>query len=223
MRASRTDKIAALKKIAGQIASCRRCRLSGVGTPVVGEGDPDAEIVFVGEAPGRREAQLGRPFIGRAGQWLRRAIRNIGLDERAVYFINSVTYHPVDRKPSQADIVHGRLHLLRQLKILNPRIVVLLGSTACLSVLDENMPVRARHGSLVKRDGRTYLITCHPAAAARFPAIRTAVEHDFRKLKALVARGTAPRSRCTQRAAPTSALRVQPAGRLHRYRDRRQG
>jgi hypothetical protein len=67
--------------------------------------------------------------------------------------------------------------------IINSRIIVLLGSTACLGVLREKIAVRARHGSLVERDGRTHLITCHPGAAARFPAIRRAVQGDFRKLR----------------------------------------
>jgi DNA polymerase len=158
-----------------------------VGKLVVGEGNPDAAIAFVGEAPGRLEARVGRPFMGRAGQWLRRAIRRIGLSDEAVYLTNVVTYRPAGRKPSPAQIAHGRTHLLQQLDIINPRIVVLLGNTACLGALNEQVRVRKRHGRLVERDGRMYVITCHPSAAARFPAIRRAVQRDFQKLKRLVA------------------------------------
>lgn len=183
----RTDKDAALTRIGRQVAACRSCKRHGVGKPVVGEGKPNARIVFVGEAPGRQEAQSGRPFVGRAGQWLRQAIRHIGLDEQSVYLTNPVKYRPTGRTPSAADVAHGRIHLLQQLDIINPKIVVLLGTTACLGVLNENVAVRARHGDVVVRDGRTYLITCHPAAV-RFPAIRKAVLQDFRKLKACAAR-----------------------------------
>jgi DNA polymerase len=151
----------------------------------VGEGSADARIVFVGEAPGRHEAESGRPFVGQAGQWLRRAIRGIGLDEEGVYLTSPIKYRPRRRKPTGADIAHGRLHLRRQIDIINPRIIVLLGRTACLGVLNEKIAVCARHGSLVERDGRMHLITCHPAAAARFPAIRSAVRGDFRKLRRL--------------------------------------
>lgn len=189
----RIDKRPALEHMARQIASCRRCRQSGVGKPVVGEGNPDAEIVFVGEAPGRREAESGRPFVGRAGQWLRGALRNIGLDEHSVYFTNPVKYRPVRRKPGRADLAHARVHLLQQLNIINPRIVVLLGSTACAGALSEKVAVRDRHGTIIERDGRTYLITCHPEAAARFPAIRKAVRQDLSTLKALVAGSSARR------------------------------
>jgi DNA polymerase len=177
----------ALRNVARQLASCRGCTRRRIGKPIVGEGNPDAAVVFVGEAPGRLEARMGRPFVGRAGQWLRRAIRPIGLNDDAVYLMNVVAYRPAGRKPSAPDVEHGRTHFVQQLDIIDPKIVVLLGSTACVGVLDEHLHVRDRHGTIVERGGRTYLITCHPSAAARFPAIRRAVQRDFQKLKRLVA------------------------------------
>lgn len=181
-------KRAALDEVSRRIAHCRRCRQGGVGKPVPGDGNPDARIVFVGEAPGRTEAETGRPFVGRAGQWLRRTIRSIGLDEDAVYITSSLKYRPARGAPSPAAVAHGRGHLLEQLDIIQPEVVVLLGSTACQAVLNERVPVRDRHGATIERDGRTYLITCHPAAAARFPAIGRAVLEDFRTLEGLVER-----------------------------------
>lgn len=182
------NKRAALNKIKREIYTCRRCRQGAVGKPVVGEGNPDADVVFVGEAPGRKEAESGRPFVGRAGQWLRAAIENIGLDKRSVYLTSPVKYRRPRRKPSAADVAHGRTHLLQQLDVIDPRIVVLLGSVACLAALNQHVPVRDRHGNVIERDGRRYLITCHPAAAARFPEMRKAILQDFRKLKVLVAK-----------------------------------
>jgi DNA polymerase len=188
------DKRAALDQVARQIASCATCRRRGGGSIISGEGNPDAAVVFVGEAPGRSELQLRRPFVGRAGQWLRRAIRNIGLNEQDVYFANSIAYRPVDRKPTRADVAHGRIHLQKQLAIVDPRIVVLLGNTACSSVLQQNVAVRERHGTLVDREGATYLITCHPSAAARFPAIGRAVQRDFQRLKKILAQSQRSRA-----------------------------
>jgi DNA polymerase len=177
----------ALDRIARQIAVCRLCRKNAVGKPVAGEGNPDADVVFIGEAPGRHEAETGRPFVGRAGQWLRAAIRDVGLDERAVYLTSVVKYRRPARKPLAADVTHGRTHVLQQLRVIEPYIVVLLGSVACFAVLNRHVTVRDQHGTVVERDGRSYLVTGHPAAAARFPWIRKAVRQDFRKLKALVA------------------------------------
>ena len=76
--------------------------------------------------------------------------------------------------------------MLRQLEVIDPSIVVLLGSVACLAILNEHVAIRDRHGEMIERDGQTYLITSHPAAAARFPAARKTVLQDFRKLKVLV-------------------------------------
>lgn len=194
------NKRAALDKIEGQIQRCRRCKQGAAGKPVPGEGDPDSDVVFVGEAPGRQEAESGRPFVGRAGQWLRAAIKNIGLDARSVYLTSPIKYRHPGRKPTVADVAHGRTHLLQQLDIIDPKIVVLLGTIACLAVLNEQVRVRDRHGNVIERDGRRYLITGHPAAAARFPAIRRAVLRDLRKLKLLVAASRAERDAVPYRA-----------------------
>ena len=180
-------KRAALDRVARQISACRQCRQGAVGKPVAGEGNPDADVVFVGEGPGRHEAESGRPFVGRAGQWLRAAIKNSGLDEHLVYLTSPVKYRRARRTITAADVAHGRTHLLEQLDIIDPRIVVLLGKVACLAVLGEHVPVRERHGQVIGGPARSYLITCHPAAAARFPEIRRAVQQDFRKLRTLVA------------------------------------
>src|ERR671925_239251 len=185
MKAPSKNKSARLARIATQVKSCRRCRQRASGNAVIGEGSSDPDVVFVGEAPGRMEAESGRPFVGRAGQWLRRAIQSIGLDENSVYLTSALKYRPAHGKPSQTDIAHGRIHLLQQLDVLDPRIIVLLGNAACLSVLGEKVAVHKRHGSVIERNGRIYLITSHPSAA-RFPAIGKTAGQDFEKLKELL-------------------------------------
>ena len=174
-----------LLKIAGEIEACELCREGKAGLAVVGEGNPYAEIVFVGEAPGKEEAKVGRPFIGRSGRFLRSLIREIGLEEKEVFITSPVKYLPRRGTPTKADIAHGRTHLFRQLAVIDPKIIVLLGRVATLAVLDRDVAVSQEHGKMIKKGGKTYLITFHPAAAMRFPKIRKEFFEDFKKLKGL--------------------------------------
>ena len=180
------DKEKALYEIALEIESCSVCRKWGDGLPVPGEGNPDAHILLVGEAPGRQEAKTGRPFIGRSGQLLRSAIRRIGLKEEEVFITSPVKYRPLAGTPRGQNILHGRVHLLKQLSIIEPEIVVLMGSVACRAVLERKVEVAKDHGSTVSLNGITCLITFHPAYALRFPAGKKAFLKDFEKLKMLV-------------------------------------
>jgi uracil-DNA glycosylase len=174
-----------LLKIAGEIAACEICREGKVGLAVAGEGNPYAEIAFIGEAPGKEEAKIGRPFIGRSGRFLRSLIREIGLEEKEVFITSPVKYLPRRGTPTKTDIAHGRTHLLQQLSIIDPKIIVLLGSVASLAVLDREVAVSQEHGKMIKKGNKTYLITFHPAAAMRFPKIRKEFQEDFKKLKEL--------------------------------------
>lgn len=175
-----------LLKIAGEIEACALCRQGKVGLVVAGEGNPYAVIAFIGEAPGKEEAKVGRPFIGRSGRFLRSVIREIGLEEKEVFITSPVKYLPQRGTPTRADIAHGRTHLLRQLAVIDPKIIVLLGSVASLAVLDREVAVSLEHGKMIKKGDKTYLITFHPAAAMRFPKIREAFYEDFKKLKGLI-------------------------------------
>src|SRR5512143_3045616 len=117
-----------LNRIAREIAACRVCQKDCTGLPVPGEGSPDARIVFIGEAPGKEEAKTGRPFIGRSGKLLREMIHEIGIDEAKVFITSPVHYLPSAGTPTKEMIIHGREHLLEQLSIIKPDIVVLLGN-----------------------------------------------------------------------------------------------
>lgn len=175
-----------LLKIASQIARCDECKKWGTGKPVPGEGDPAARIVFVGEAPGREEAKTGRPFVGRSGKLLRELINKIGLDEEKVYITSPVKYFPSRGTPSRENILHGRIHLLEQLRTIRPEFIVLLGKVACLGVLDKNISVTREHGSLLRKDDATCLITLHPAYAIRFPSAREKLISDLHKLQKVI-------------------------------------
>ncbi|MEW6585028.1 MAG: uracil-DNA glycosylase [Nitrospirota bacterium] len=177
-----------LDRIAREIEHCPECIKWGSGKAVPGEGNPDARIFFVGEAPGKEESSTGRPFVGRSGKFLRSALRDIGLDEKEIYISSPVKYRPKQATPSRKNVEHGFIHLEKQLAAINPEIVVLLGRIACLAVLGEKVTVEKAHGSVIRRSGKIYLITFHPAAAMRFPSIRRKFVSDFRKLKRLIGR-----------------------------------
>ncbi len=188
------NKAKALEKIAKEIDNCKVCKVGKSGKAVPGEGNPDADIMFVGEAPGRQEAATGRPFIGRSGQLLRSLIRDSGLKEQDVFITSPVKYLPDRGTPTPADIAHGRIHLLKQLEIIQPKFVVLLGNVAALGVLGNpsagsglgKFAVTKMHGKTMEKNGIKYFFTFHPAAGLRFPPIKKLILKDFEKLKDLV-------------------------------------
>jgi DNA polymerase len=182
-----SKKARALRTIAEEISRCRLCKKGGTGKAVPGEGSPDARIVFIGEAPGREEAKTGRPFVGRSGKLLRQMIRDIGLDEADVFITSPVHYLPLRGTPSTAMIHHGRQHLFEQLSVIEPDMIVLLGNSACVALLDGKVEITKKHGTLVKKDGRTYFITVHPAYALRFTKGKEMLLSDFAKLKRMIA------------------------------------
>jgi uracil-DNA glycosylase len=180
------DKAHQLETIASQIAKCRECKIGKSGLPVAGEGNPDADIMFLGEAPGKNEAKTGRPFIGRSGQLLRRMIRESGLREEDVYITSPVKYLPDRGTPTKKDIAHGRMHLSKQLAVIEPKIIVLLGATACYAMLEKVVPIMKEHGTIIEDGGRRFLITLHPAAVLRFPGNGKFMLADFKKLQTLI-------------------------------------
>lgn len=179
------NKKKALDAIAREIEKCGVCQEDKIGVAVPGEGNPDSRIVFIGEAPGKKEAVSGRPFIGRSGQFLRRLIREIlGLDDlKDVYITSPVKYLPEHGTPKPSEIAHGRIHLMEQLDIINPHMIVLMGNVSVRGVLNEMIPVKSRHGEVIERDGMKYFLTLHPAAGIRFPSLKNIIEDDFRRLK----------------------------------------
>ena len=176
-----------LDKIALQIQNCKICKIGKSGKAVVGEGNPNSRVVFIGEAPGKNEALVGRPFIGRSGKLLRLLIIEIGLKEEDVYITSPVKYLPDKGTPSSSDIAHGRVHLMKQLEVIKPKIVVLLGRVAAEGVLGKKVFVIKEHGQIVQKiDGVQYYLTIHPAAAIRFVKFKKILEKDFKILKRLI-------------------------------------
>ncbi len=180
------DKLQKLQKLQVEIESCSLCKSVGYGKQVFGEGNPNAKIMFVGEAPGKKEAESGRPFIGRSGQLLRATIYSVGLQEKDLYITSPVKFLPNRGTPTKKEIDHSNIHFKKQLSIINPKILVLLGKTAIHALLNEDIPVLKRHGEIIRRDGWKILITLHPAAVLRFPKYKKEFNEDFEKIKKLV-------------------------------------
>lgn len=181
-----------LDEIAKDIAACKTCKAGKIGKPVPGEGNPDADIVFIGEAPGRTEGETGRPFIGRSGQLLTKLIESIGLNRKDVFITSPVKYFPIlsgtekGRAPTDEEIAHGKTHLEKQLKVINPKIIVLLGRVAAKALLGQLPMISAVHGTTIQKDGRKFFFAYHPAAAIRFQKFKPLIENDFKKLKTLL-------------------------------------
>jgi len=177
------DKQKELNKIATEIEKCRECRKDKTGIAVVGEGSPNSKIMFIGEAPGKTEAATGRPFVGRSGKFLRSNIAAIGLGEVSVYITSPVKYLPIYKTPTDNDIAHGMTHLSKQIKIIKPKILVLMGAVAIKGVLGRALKINETHGNVIKEGNQSFFISYHPAAAIRFLKIRGIFIEDFVKLK----------------------------------------
>ncbi len=172
-----------------QIRACEKCDLCENGLAVPGEGSVDAEVMFIGEAPGRVESETGRPFVGPAGHFLTELIESIGRRREDV-FITSVVKHrpPMNRKPTQKEINACLPYLKEQIEIIKPKVIVLLGSTALNAVLGKEVgKITALHGRTVERGGIIYFITFHPAAGLRsVDVVRKQLKEDFKKLGSLL-------------------------------------
>lgn len=180
---SKADK---LREIAQEIEECQECKSGKSGKAVPGEGNPNADIMFVGEAPGRTEAATGRPFVGRSGKLLRKLINEAGLYDEQVYITSPVKYLPDYGTPKPLDIAHGLTHFEKQIKVIDPKFIVLLGRVACLAVLKEKISVVLEHGKIITENNRNYFITVHPAAALRFKKMKALLEEDFKNLNELI-------------------------------------
>ncbi|QQS23381.1 uracil-DNA glycosylase [bacterium] len=173
-----------LLKINRQILKCSVCLKSAKGLLVPGEGSRSAEIVLVGEAPGKNEAVTGKPFIGRAGKLLDSLLETIKLDRNDIFITSAVKYLPKTYiTPKPADIEHGRIHLFAQLEAIQPRVIVLMGNTAAMAVLHEKFSIAKDHGKFIIRDGLIYFLSYHPAAPLYSPKLREIIIKDFKKLK----------------------------------------
>lgn len=175
-----------LGSLASALADCRRCRLAKGRTQVVfGVGNPNARVVFVGEAPGAEEDRQGEPFVGRAGQLLNSMLRACGLSRREVYIANIVKCRPPGNRDPQDDEAAACLPFLKkQLALIRPEIIVLLGRVAARHLLGITAPISSYRGSWRRWEGVDVLPTFHPAYLLRNPQAKRDAWEDLKQLLA---------------------------------------
>jgi len=185
-----------LEAVAAEAAGCTRCRLHQSRTQVVfGQGDPHADLMVVGEAPGFHEDRQGLPFVGPSGQLLNRLLEGIGLRRQEVYICNVVKSRPPgNRDPLPDEIAACRPWLDAQVRLVDPRVVVTLGNFAAKTLLETTTGITRLRGRTYPFQGRVLLPTFHPAAALHAqgrhtagPSPLEAMEDDFRVLAELLA------------------------------------
>lgn len=182
------DKQAKLDIIASKILD-RSCGLDIAKSclnPVPGDGDPDAQLLFVGEAPGAQEDKLGRPFVGASGKFLDEMLSTIGLRRDDVFVTNIVKFRPpANRDPSQEEIDICLPYLLSQIKIIQPKLIIFLGRHS-MNVFLPELKISEAHGKVYKRSGMVFLPLYHPAAALYNGSMRQTLIEDFSKISSIL-------------------------------------
>lgn len=180
-----------LYELRKEVENCKRCELYKTRTNVVfGEGDINSKIIFVGESPGFWEDRKGEPFVGPSGKFLNQSLQSIKLNREDIFITSVLKCRPLagkrNRPPKQDEIEACKPYLKKQIEIINPKVIVLLGNVALHALIDEKLNISKIHGKMIKKENIIFMPTFHPAAAMRFPKIREAMEKDFKKLKKLI-------------------------------------
>ena len=174
-----------LNKLAGEIRVCAKCPLCESRTNAVpGDGKATAEIMVIGEAPGRREDEKGIPFVGAAGKFLDKVLQGVKLDRQDLFITNIVKCRPPKNRPPKRMEVETCTsnYLFEQIKQIEPKLIMLLGGTAAKAVLGITKVGDAR-GKVINQDGRKYIVGYHPAYAFRKRELIPEVENDFKLFK----------------------------------------
>ncbi|MGH7885439.1 MAG: uracil-DNA glycosylase [Thermodesulfobacteriota bacterium] len=171
-----------LKEINDDLGECTRCKLHKTRNKIVfGDGNPNARLVFVGEGPGKDEDEQGKPFVGRAGQLLTRIIQAMGLQREDVYICNVVKCRPPgNRNPEPDEVASCEPFLFRQIRSINPEVIVCLGSVATGLMLKlKNFKMNQLRGTFHNYGSSKLMITYHPAALLRNPNFKKPVWEDM--------------------------------------------
>jgi DNA polymerase len=186
--ASQADALSALKAEIGP--DCSRCKLHTLGRRqvVFGVGNPNADLMFVGEAPGADEDIQGEPFVGRAGQLLTKIIEAIGMQRSDVYIANVIKCRPPqNRNPEPDEVEQCEPFLFRQIETIKPKVIVALGKFAAQSLLKTTEPITRLRGREYKYRDAILMPTYHPAFLLRNPASKREVWEDMKRVRAILA------------------------------------
>lgn len=178
------EKKAAFAALREQIGDCHRCKLSGGRKNIVfGEGNPDARLMFIGEAPGREEDVQARPFVGEAGQLLTRLIEKIGLKREDVYIGNIVKCRPPqNRDPEEDEMGACSPFINSQIDIISPRVIIALGRVSAQTLIGTKVPISKLRGKFCEYKGIPLMPTFHPAYLLRNPKDKWLVWEDVQKV-----------------------------------------
>jgi DNA polymerase len=179
----------ALAAIREDIGDCTRCKLHRLGRSqvVFGVGNPRAELMFVGEAPGHDEDVQGIPFVGRAGQLLTKIIEAIGLRRDDVYIANVIKCRPPEnRNPEPDEVATCQPFLFRQIRTISPKVIVALGSFAAKALLETEAPISRLRGRVYDLEGAKLVCTFHPAYLLRSPDRKRDTWDDMKKARAIL-------------------------------------
>jgi uracil-DNA glycosylase len=184
--APRINLLAAIRE---EIGDCTRCKLHGLGRSqvVFGVGNPEADLMFVGEAPGHDEDVQGIPFVGRAGQLLTKIIEAIGLKRDDVYIANVIKCRPPEnRNPEPDEVATCQPFLFRQIESIAPKVIVALGSFAAKTLLSTEAPISRLRGRVYDLKGARLVCTFHPAYLLRSPDRKRDTWEDMKKVRELL-------------------------------------
>ena len=172
-----------LDSIAENVKECQKCELCETRIKAVpGKGNFDADVIFVGEAPGRNEDIHGEPFVGAAGKRLDMILEDTGIDRKDVYITNIVKCRPPkNRVPSKKEEESCNDFIKQEIEIINPKIICVMGNTAYGTLLD-GKEITKNHGKIVEKDGRKFFVTFHPAATIYNQKLVDELKEDFKKL-----------------------------------------
>jgi len=178
----RTDE---LNNYLDSIKNCLKCPLGEKRNNIVlGMGNPNANIVFVGEAPGKQEDLQGLPFVGRSGKLLDKMLKSIQLSRDDVYILNVLKCRPPDnRNPSQMEIDKCEPYLKKQLEIINPKLIVSLGRISAMTILRTKESLTNMRNKIFNYEGIDLLVTYHPAALLRNPNFKKFAWEDFKLIR----------------------------------------
>ena len=167
-------------------APCQRCRLAGSRTQVVfGVGNPDADLMFIGEAPGRDEDLKGEPFVGKAGQLLTDIIKAMKFTRDQVYIANVIKCRPPENRNPEADELDAcRPYIRKQVEMIKPKVIVTLGKFGLNSLLQKVYPISSIRGTWLEYEGIKVMPTYHPAYLLRTPSAKKDVWNDMKKVMA---------------------------------------
>ncbi|MCI9178253.1 MAG: uracil-DNA glycosylase [Clostridia bacterium] len=157
------------EELENSIQNCQKCKLcQGRHSIVFGEGNKEADIMFIGEGPGADEDAQGIPFVGKAGQLMNKAFQGLGIDRNTVYICNIVKCRPPSNRVPEEDEATACMDYLRnQVVLVRPKIIILLGSTALKNILGKDYGITASRGKWIEQKGISYMPTWHPAALLR--------------------------------------------------------